>query len=98
MQILLAIIRAKPGTEESVRKALLAVGEYAREHEPGTIGFNVAQDPDDPCRFTTYERFKDKDAMDAHNNGPGSQGFFEAAGSLLDGEVTIVTAEEIFAL
>ena len=98
MQILLAIIRAKPGAEETVRQALLAVGEYAREHERGTIGFHVAQDPDDPCRFTTYERFENKDAMDAHNNGAGSKGFFETAGALLDGEVTIVTAQEIFTL
>ncbi|MEX0340432.1 MAG: putative quinol monooxygenase [Arenibacterium sp.] len=98
MQILMAIIRAKPGAEETVRRALLAVGDYARAHEPGTIGFHVAQDPDDPCRFTTYERFENKDAMAVHNNGPGSKGFFETAGNMLDGDVTVVTAEEIFTL
>lgn len=34
--------------------------------------------------------------MDRHNNGAGSQGFFAAAGDLLDGDVTVVTAKEIW--
>jgi hypothetical protein len=34
--------------------------------------------------------------MDRHNSGAGSQGFFAAAGDLLDGDVTVVTAKEIW--
>jgi quinol monooxygenase YgiN len=60
MQTLTAILRAKPGHEETVKAALLKVGAYVRAHEPATLGFFVAQDPDDPCRFTTYERFTDR--------------------------------------
>jgi quinol monooxygenase YgiN len=96
MHTLTAIIRARKGTENTVRAELLKVGVFAAEHEPGTIGFYMAQDPDDPCLFTTYERFTDKVAMDTHNAGAGSQGFFVAAGDLLDGEVTVVTAAEIW--
>jgi quinol monooxygenase YgiN len=96
MQTLTAIIRARKGHEDTVRAELLKVGVFARDHEPGTIGFHVAQDPEDPCLFTTYERFTDKAAMDRHNNGAGSQGFFAAAGDLLDGDVTVVTATEIW--
>lgn len=96
MQTLTAILRARKGEEARVRAELLKVGVYARDHESGTIGFHVAQDDDDPCLFTTYERFKDKAAMERHNNGAGSQGFFAAAGGLLDGEVTVVMAEEIW--
>ncbi|MEW9918758.1 putative quinol monooxygenase [Marimonas sp. MJW-29] len=96
METLTAIIRAKPGHEDTVAAELAKVGAFAAEHEPDTIGFFVAQDPDDPCRFTTYERFTDAAARDRHNNGAGSQGFFAAAGHLLDGEVTIVTAREIW--
>ena len=96
MQTLTAIIRAQKGHEDTVRAELLKVGVFAKEHEPDTIGFFVAQDPDDPCVFITYERFTDKAAMDRHNNGAGSQRFFTAAGDLLDGEATIVTAEEIW--
>ena len=28
--------------------------------EPGTLGFFVSQDTEDPTRFTTYERFADR--------------------------------------
>jgi quinol monooxygenase YgiN len=96
MHTLTAIIRAKPGHEQTVAAELLKVGIYASENEPGTVGFFVAQDPDDPCLFTTYERFTDADARDRHNNGAGSQGFFAAAGDLLDGEVIVVTGTEIW--
>jgi quinol monooxygenase YgiN len=96
MHTLTAIIRAQKGAEAQVRAELLKVGTYARTHEPDTIGFYVAQDPDDPCVFTTYERFTDKAAMERHNNGAGSQGFFATAGGLLDGDVTVVMAQEVW--
>ena len=96
MHTLTAIIRAQKGQEDTVRVELLKVGVFARDHEPDTIGFHVAQDPDDTCVFITFARFTDKAAMDRHNSGAGSQGFFAAAGVLLDGDVTLVTAKEIW--
>lgn len=96
MHTLTAIIRAQKGSEETVYAELLKVGVYAKAHEPDTVDFFVAQDPADPCVFTTYERFVDAAAMENHNNGAGSQGFFAAAGDLLDGAVTVVTAREIW--
>jgi quinol monooxygenase YgiN len=97
MHTLTAILRAKPGHEATVKAALLRVGAHVRANEPDTLGFFVAQDEGDPCRFTTYERFTDRAAMDRHNTGEGSRGFFAEAGHLLDGPVTVVTAREIFA-
>ncbi len=97
MRTLTAIIRAKKGHEATVRAALVEVGDYVRAHEPETLGYFVAQDPEDPCLFTTYERFVDQAAMDRHNNGEGSKAFFAKCGALLDGSATIVTAEELFA-
>ena len=96
MHTLTAIIRARKGSVAKVRAELLKVGAFAQAHEPDTVDFFVAQDPENPCVFTTYERFTDKAAMERHNNGAGSQGFFAAAGALLDGDVTVVTAEEIW--
>ncbi|MCU0909362.1 MAG: antibiotic biosynthesis monooxygenase [Rhodobacteraceae bacterium] len=96
MHTLTAILRAKPGHEDAVKAALLRVGAYVRANERDTLGFFVAQDEGDPCRFTTYERFTDRAAMDRHNNGDGSKGFFAEAGHLLDGPATIVTAVEVF--
>lgn len=96
MHSLTAIIRAKPGHEATVAAELAKVGAFAAEHEPDTLGFFVTQDPDDPCLFATYERFTDATARDRHNAGAGSQGFFAAAGDLLDGEVTVVTGQELW--
>ena len=96
MYTLTAIIRAHKGSEALVHAELLKVGAYAREYEPDTIGYFVAQDLEDPCVFTTYERFTDKAAMEWHNNGAGSQSFFAATNNLLDGEVIVVMAKEVW--
>lgn len=96
MRTLTAIIRAKAGHAEAVRAALIRCGESVRAEEPRTLGFSVHQDPADPCVLVTWERFADEAALEAHNAGPASRGFFAAAGDLLDGPVTVVIADEIF--
>ncbi len=92
-----AIIRAKKGHEATMRQGLLDVAANVRANEPETIGFFIAQDAKDPCLFTTYERFKDQAAMDRHNNSAVVAKFFGIAKPILDGDVILVTAEEIFA-
>ena len=92
-----AVIRAKSGHEAAMRDALLAVATHVAANEPETIGFFVSQSADDPCLFTTYERFADKAAMDRHNSSAAVATFFGIAKSILDGDVTLVTAKEISA-
>jgi quinol monooxygenase YgiN len=96
MHTLTAIIRARKGSEALVYAELLKVGAHAREYEPTTIGYFVTQDLEDPCVFTTYERYTDKAAMEMHSNGAGAQEFFVATSNHLDGEVIIVIAKEIW--
>jgi len=97
MFTLTAILRAKPGHEGEVKAALVKVGEHVRAHEPDTASFFVTQSANDPCVFVTHERFADQAAMDRHNDGAGSKGFFAEAGDLLDGPATVVTGPEVFA-
>jgi quinol monooxygenase YgiN len=97
MHTLTAILRAKPGHEETVHAALLACGASVRANEPDTASFFVTRSDTDPCVFVTHERFADRAAMERHNAGAGSQGFFAAAGNLLDGSPTVVTGPEVFA-
>lgn len=97
MLTITAVIRAKPGTETTMRDALLAVADNVRRNEPDTIGFFVSQDSADPCVFTTYERFADQAAMDRHNNSEVVAKFFAIAKPILDGDVVLVTAREISA-
>jgi quinol monooxygenase YgiN len=97
MFTLTAILRAQAGHEDVVKAELLKVGDYVRAQEPDTASFFVTQSAEDPCLFVTHERFADRAAMDRHNKGAGSQGFFAAAGHLLDGPATVVTGPEVFA-
>lgn len=92
-----AVIKAKPGHEATMRDALLAVAAHVAANEPETIGFFVSQSADDPCLFTTYERFADKAAMDRHNGSAAVATFFGIAKPILDGDVTLVTAKEVSA-
>jgi quinol monooxygenase YgiN len=97
MLTITAVIRAKKGHEDTMRRALLEVADNVRINEPNTIGFFVSQDHVDPSIFTTHERFLDQTAMDAHNNSPVVARFFGIAKPILDGDVVLVTATEISA-
>ena len=97
MLTITAVIRAKRGHEDTMRRALLEVAENVRSNEPSTIGFFVSQDEEDPSVFTTYERFLDQAAMDTHNNSQVVARFFGIAKPILDGDVVLVTGTEISA-
>ena len=90
-----AVIRVRKGDEETMSKALLEVADHARENEVGTVGFFVSQDNEDPCVFTTYERFVNSSAMDTHNNSDVVARFFGIAKPILDGNVILKTCTEI---
>lgn len=92
-----AVIKAKSGHEVTMRDALMAVAENVAANEPDTIGFFISQSEEDPCVFTTYERFADKAAMDRHNSSAVVATFFGIAKPILDGEVTLVTSKEVSA-
>jgi quinol monooxygenase YgiN len=97
MLTITAVIRARKGHEDAMRRALLDVAENVRANEPHTVSFFVSQDPANPAVFATYERFVDQAAMDAHNNSPVVARFFDIAKPILDGDVVLVTSVEISA-
>ncbi|WP_316229733.1 putative quinol monooxygenase [Bradyrhizobium sp. SZCCHNR1051] len=92
-----AVIRAKAGHEATMRDALVAVAAHVAESEPETIGFFISQSEAEPGLFTTYERFADKAAMDRHNGSAAVATFFGIAKPILDGEVILVTSQEVSA-
>ncbi len=97
MLTITAIIRVKQGQEDTMKQGLLQVADNVAANEPETQGFYIAQDAADPCVFTTYERFTDQAAMDRHNNSETVARFFAIAKPILDGEVTLLTCNEISA-
>ncbi|MGJ4888698.1 putative quinol monooxygenase [Bradyrhizobium sp. HKCCYLRH3099] len=92
-----AVIRAKAGHEATMRDALVAVAAHVAANEPETIGFFISQSETEPGLFTTYERFADKAAMERHNGSAAVATFFGIAKPILDGEVILVTSQEVSA-
>lgn len=41
------------------REAVIRQGDNSRRLEPGCLGFDILQDPEDPTRFTLYETYTD---------------------------------------
>ncbi len=97
MLAITAVIRVKRGHEDTMRRALLEVAENVRLNEPDTVGFFISQEQDNPSVFTTYERFRDQAAMDAHNDSAVVARFFGIAKPILDGDVILVTSTELSA-
>ena len=95
MKTITAVIRCKPGSEDTMRQALIDVALNVELNEPDTKGFFICQDDKDPCVFTTYERFTDQAAMDRHNNSETVAKFFAVAQPLLEGDVILHTCDEV---
>ncbi|MGF6229194.1 quinol monooxygenase YgiN [Inquilinus ginsengisoli] len=92
-----AVLRAKPGMEAELQAALLAVAAHVRAAEPGTVDFFVSRDVETPAVFTTYERFRDRAAMDTHNGSAAVAAFFATAEPILDGKATLHICDEVSA-
>jgi len=70
--ILVAMVKAKPGQEEAVKEALLALVEPTRK-ESGCLCYNLHQSKDDKTQFMFYEQWASKEALDAHGKTPHLQ-------------------------
>ena len=78
-------------------RALLDVAANVAANEPGTLGFFISRKLDDPATFTTYERFVDHAAMDAHNGSAVVARCYEIVKPILAADVVLETCEEISA-
>jgi quinol monooxygenase YgiN len=92
-----AVIKVKPGHEEAMKQALLAVARSVEESEPDTLGYHVSQSLDEPGLFATYERFRDKSAMERHNASPAVARWVETCAPILAEKPVLYVAHEVFA-
>lgn len=74
----LARLTAKPGKEQEMRAALLAL-EGATRPEPGCSQFEFFQALGAPGEFLLIEDFAGQQALDLHMEAPYTRAFFEAA-------------------
>jgi len=76
MYIIVSRFQIKPKHRQDFIKAPLQDSRISRQHEPGTIRFELVQDESDPNRFFLSEAYKEKEAFDAHKKGRFFQDFF----------------------
>lgn len=90
----LARVKAKPGTEERLRAALLQLVAPSRA-EAACINYDLHQSADDPTEFMFYENWASRAGLDAHFEAPHLAEFDALAEELLAAPVEITLWERI---
>jgi len=78
----IAKFRAKPGSEEQTRHALLGMTAPSRA-ESGCLNYDIYQSNDDPALLFTYENWTGKPALDEHIETPHFKNLTEILKPLL---------------
>ena len=79
----IAYMRAKPGKEAALRKALTALVEPTSK-EAGFVNYDLHQSLSDPAFFALYENWETLELHDAHMATPHLQDFGSRLDDLLD--------------
>ena len=77
-----ALVKAKPGMEETAKQELLALVEPTRSEE-GCINYDLHQSLDHAGHFRFYENWTSKELLDRHLQSAHVQRFMAKADGLL---------------
>ena len=92
--MVIAILKAKPGKEASLKKALLALIPPTRK-EPGCLNYDLHQDTEDPARFVFHENWTSKAHLDAHLERPHLKALDAKGAELFSEPPQLILAEKI---
>jgi len=92
--IVVAILQAKPGSEETALAVLTETLE-ATHAEEGCRTYALHVSTQDPTQFVLVERWDDQEALDGHFGQPHMAKLAGAAGDLLAAPPTVVFTEAI---
>jgi len=81
---------AKPGKEEELKRAALALIEPTRREE-GCVQYDLHQSDTDPARFFFFENWRSKEILDRHLSSPHLRSFAAAAQDLLAEPMRVMT-------
>jgi quinol monooxygenase YgiN len=84
----IAHMRAKPGQEEELRRALEALIGPTQQ-EAGYVNYDLHQGIEDPALFYLYENWESVDTHEVHMNQPHLVDFAGRLGDLLEGNLTV---------
>jgi quinol monooxygenase YgiN len=91
---LVAVIKAKPGSESTVQAALLSLVEPSRK-EPGCLAYDIFASESAPGTFVSIERWKSQEDIDAHMASPHLAEAIAGAGSGFDGMPALHTLRRL---
>ncbi len=94
MLTVVARVRAKPGKEEQVREALMALVEPTRK-EAGCINYDLHRSQEDAALFLFHENWISREALDKHLQMPYLQELGAKAEDLFDGPVEVTLWDNV---
>jgi quinol monooxygenase YgiN len=94
MLIVVAVLKAKEGSEKDMEAALRKIVPLVAQEE-GTLAYALHRAKKDPTKFLFYEKYTGKEALGAHSATPYFMEMFGAIGPLLDGNPSIEVYEEL---
>jgi quinol monooxygenase YgiN len=90
MICVIATATAREGAAEVLREALVELARATRQ-ESGCIQYDVHVGTEDVTSLAVYERWADREALDAHFEEPHTKRFFALAKDLVASPPSIVT-------
>jgi quinol monooxygenase YgiN len=81
-----ATMVSREGMADALRDALLPATEAFRQ-EDGCLSYALLEDRDRPGRFMTFERWRDRAALDAHMTSPAMKALAPRIPELLGEEL-----------
>ena len=95
---MLAVIAKIPFQDGKLDEAVEVVKKYMAgtvKREEGTLYYTINSDKSNPNLLVVIERYKDKEALQAHSGSPQFQEMFGKLGGLLGGEPEITVYREL---
>lgn len=94
MITIVARCSVKPDTADEFMKIARGLVEASRS-EDGNVSYDLYVDLADPAKFTFIEVWKDRAAIDSHNETPHFRDFGERAGPLFAGPLDIALYRKV---
>lgn len=92
--VAIAVLKAKPGKQQTLKEGLLQLIEPTRA-EPGNRDYVLFEAQDEPGTFYMREAFKDKAAFDAHVAAPYFQRFAATTDDLLSEPLKLILLDQV---
>jgi len=97
MLTVVAVMKAKEGKEKEVEEAVRSLVPNVQKEE-GTLVYAVHKGRKTPGKFLFYEKYRDKDALNAHGSTPHFAEFFGKIAALLESDPSIEVYEDFVSI